>query len=111
MEETKNENSEITEVIEEIKNADEETLRETIEKWFEQTRTSGMKIGAFYIASAVNFAIRKNLGKPGKSSLNDYKRCIKDISRILDVQLKTEQNDSEENVDDGTAETNDNPNS
>lgn len=96
MEETKNENSEVAEVIEEIKGADETTLEETIKKWFEQTRTAGMRIGAFYIASAVHFAINQNLSKPGKSSMNDYKRAIKDINRILEVQLKTEQNDSEE---------------
>ena len=34
------------EVISELKNATEEDIKETIEKWFEKTRTDGMRIGA-----------------------------------------------------------------
>jgi hypothetical protein len=89
------ENKNVSEAISEIRNATEEDLRATIEKWFESTRTDGMKIGAQFIAAAVMGKIQKHLGKPGKTSLRDYERCIADIKKILIVQL-TQQNDSEE---------------
>jgi hypothetical protein len=91
MEETK-----MSEVVSEIQNADEESLRKVVEDWLERTRTDGMKIGAQWIAAAVMGKIQKHLGKPGKSSLRDYERCIADIKRIISVQL-TERNDSAEN--------------
>lgn len=97
----------IKEVIEEIQGADEETLRSTIEKWFESTRTAGMKIGAQYISAAIFGIIQKHTKKAGKVSLNDYKRMKAEIIKIIAVQLQnTEQNDLEENADDGTMENN-----
>jgi hypothetical protein len=103
MEETK-----MSEVVEEIKNADEESLRKVIDGWFERTRTDGMKIGAQFIAAAVMGKIHKHLDKPGKTSLRDYERCIADIKKILAVQLAqqndSEKSDKEEQANDGTAE-------
>ena len=100
----------IKEVIEEIRDADEETLRSTIEKWFESTRTAGMKIGAQFISAAIFGVIQKHLKKTAKPSLRDYQRAMDEIIKIIAVQL-TEQNDSKENEDDGTTESNDNANS
>lgn len=98
------EETNMTEVISEIKNATEDDLREVIEKWFEQTRTSGMKIGAQYISAAIFGVIKKHLKKSSAPSLRDYKRCVDEVVRIISVQL-TPQNDLEkENDDDGTAE-------
>ena len=99
----------MSEVVNEVKNATEDELREVIEKWFESTRTSGMKIGATYIAAAVYGAIEKNLKKGSQSSLRDYQRAVKRIIEIVSVQLKqeeTQQNDleTEETNDDGTTE-------
>jgi len=94
MEETK-----MTEVVSEIQNASEEELRKVIEKWFESTRTSGMKVGATFIAAAVYGAIEKNLKKGSQSSLRDYQRAIKRVVEIVSVQLKqqeTQQNDLKE---------------
>jgi hypothetical protein len=98
----------MSEVIDEVKNASEEELREVIEQWFEKTRTDGMKIGAQFIAAAVMGKIHKHLDKPGKTSLRDHERCIADIKKILAVQL-TQQNDLEKDeeevaANDGTAE-------
>jgi hypothetical protein len=98
----------IKEVVEEIKGADEETLRDTVEKWFESTRTAGMKLGAQYISAGIFGIIQKHLKKKAKPSLRDYQRCMDEIIRIISVQL-TIQNDSknevsEENNNDGTAE-------
>ena len=102
MEETK-----ITEAVSEIKGASEEEIKAVIEKWFESTRTSGMKIGATYLAAAVYGVIEKNLKKNSKPSLRDYQRAVKKIVEIVSVQL-TQQNDSEDevedNINDGTAE-------
>jgi hypothetical protein len=98
------EETNVQEVIEEIRNADEETLRDTIQKWFESTRTEGMKIGAKFISAGIFGAIQKHTKKPGKVSLRDYERMTADIIKIIAVQL-TEQNDSvEENENDGTTE-------
>ena len=101
------ENFNMSEVVDEIKGASENELKEVIEHWFEQTRTSGMKIGAYFISAAVYDAIEKNLKKGLQSSLRDYQRAIKRVIEIVSVQLKqseTVQNDSEEVTDDGTAE-------
>ena len=101
----------VKEVVEEIKEADEETLRSTVEKWFESTRTQGMKIGAQFISAAIFGVIKKHTKKSGKVSLNDYRRMTEEIIKIISVQL-TEQNDStEENENDRTTESNDNTNS
>lgn len=97
----------MSEVVDEVKNANEDELKKVIEEHFEAVRTQGMKIGAQFIAAAVMGKIQKHLDKPGKSSLRDYERCIADIKKILIVQL-TQQNDSEEaaeeETNDGTAE-------
>ena len=91
------EETNIKEVVEEIRGADEETLKSTIEKWFESTRNQGLKIGAQYISAAIFGVIKKHTQKAGKVSLNDYKRMTAEIVKIISVQL-TQQNDSEENV-------------
>lgn len=101
----------IKEVLEEIKGADEETLRSTIEKWFESTRNQGLKIGAQYMSAAIYGIIQKHIAKKEKASLRDYKRMTDEIIKIISVQI-TQQNDvTEETIDDGTAESNDNSNS
>jgi hypothetical protein len=103
-----NEEVKIQEAVEEIKNSDENTLKETIKKWFESTQTQGMKIGASYISAAIFGVIKKHTIKKEKASLRDYKRAMDEIIKIISVQL-TEQNDSdkevvEETANDGTAE-------
>ena len=102
------EETNIKEVVEEIRNADEEQLTKTIEKWFEQTRNQGLKIGATYMSAAIFGIIKKHLKKKTKPSLREYQRCIDEIVRIVSVQLQkpTQQNDSEveENENDGRTE-------
>lgn len=88
------ENINMSEVVDEIKGANEDKLKKVIEKHFEAVRTQGMKIGATYIAAAVMGKFKKHLDKPGKTSLRDCERCIADIKQMLAVQL-TQQNDSE----------------
>lgn len=112
------EETNIKEVVEEIKSSDEETLRSTVEKWFETTRNQGLKMGASYISAAIYGVIKKHIVKKEKVSLRDYKRMTDEIIKIISIQLtsETQQNDSEEiaikeNDNDGTTETNDNTNS
>ena len=106
-----NEEVKVSEVIDEIKNADEDTLRETIEKWYDQTRTDGLKIGAKLISAVVYGAIKKHiLTKQTKPSLRDYQRCVDEILKTISVQLvddsdEVETNEAMEEVtNDGTAE-------
>ena len=84
----------ITEVVKEIKASDEESLQKVIEDWFERTRTSGMRIGAQYISAGIFGIIQKHILKKEKVSLRDYKRMTDEIIKIISVQL-TQQNDSE----------------
>lgn len=86
------ENKIVNEAVAELKGADESTLKKTIEKWFEKTRTDGLKIGARFISAAVAGAIQKHLKKGKDASRRDYERCIDDIMKIIAVQL-TQQND------------------
>lgn len=101
------ENTNMSEVVSEVKNATEDELKEVIEQYFERVRTQGIKIGATYIAAAIMGKFKKHLYKSGKISLRDYERCIADIKKVLDVQL-TEQNDLTDTVEvianDGTTE-------
>lgn len=99
----------ISEAVKEIQSASEEELKKIIEEHFERVRNQGIKIGAIYIAAAVDEAINKNLKKGYQSSLRDYQRAIKSVLDIVSVQLKQEETlqndlDAEEIVDDGTAE-------
>ena len=88
------EETNVSQAVAEIKNANEEELRKVIEHWFEATHNDGLKIGAQLISAAVYAAIQKNLNKEGKTTMNDYKRAIKEITKIIQVQL-TKQSDSE----------------
>jgi O-acetyl-ADP-ribose deacetylase (regulator of RNase III) len=86
----------VAEVVEEIRNAGEDELKETIEKWLSNMRTAGMKIGAQYISAGVYGIIKKHLGKKAKSSLRDYQRMTDEIIQMISVQLvanETVQND------------------
>lgn len=99
----------MSDVAKEIKDASEEDLRKIIEQHFDAVRTQGMKIGARLIATAIMDTIEKNLKNGMNSSHRDFERAIKRIIEILSVPLKqqeTIQNDlnTEENIDDGTAE-------
>lgn len=99
---TEEEKVNISEAISEVKNASEDDLCKVIEKWFESTRTQGMKLGASYISAAVYSTIQKHLKKGTQSSLRDYKRAVDDIIKIVSVQLaqqNTQQNYLKDNED------------
>lgn len=86
----------ITSAVEEIKGANEEQLRKTIEDWYNQIHTQSMRVGAKYIAAGALGIINKHTKKAGKVSLRDYERCIAELLKMISVQLKeTQQNDLE----------------
>ena len=84
-------NINMTEVVTEVKNANEDELKAVIEKWFEATRTQGLMMGAKYISAAIMGAMQKHLHKDGKITLRDYKRMADDISKIIAVPLKKQE--------------------
>ena len=98
------ENTNITEAISEIKNATEDELREVITKWFDETRTGGMKLGVQYASAAIFGVIKKHLKKTSAPSLRDYKRCVDEIVSIISVQFATQKDVVKENDDDDAAE-------
>lgn len=85
------ENTNMSEVIAEVKGASEEELKKIIEDHFEAVRAQGMKIGAGYISAAVMGAINKNLKDGMNSSRRDFERAIRRIVEIVSVQLKQEE--------------------
>lgn len=95
-------NKVIEEAVTELQGADESKLKEVIEKWFESTRNDGMRIGAHFISAAVAGVMEKHLKKGKDVSKRDLERCMRDIYKIVSVQL-TQQNDSEDE-NDGTTE-------
>lgn len=95
----------INEAVAELKDSDETKLKEVIEKWFEKTRTDGLKVGAQFISAAVAGVIQRHLKKGKEPSRRDFERCIDDINKIIVVQL-TQQNDSEDEDDGATEESN-----
>lgn len=100
----------ISEAVKEIQSANEEEIKKIVTDWFEKTRTDGLRLGAYMISAAIYAAMKKHLGKAGKTSMRDYQRMTDDILKLIEVQLKTQQNDSvsdgiaEENTDDGSTE-------
>jgi hypothetical protein len=90
-------------MIEEIKSAKDQELQETVTKWFENIHNRGIKIGAQYMAAAIAGVMEKHLKKGKDASKRDLERCIKDVYKIVSVQLNTQQNDLEDD-NDGTAE-------
>jgi hypothetical protein len=89
----------VSEAMNEIQNATEDELRAVIEKWYEQTRTDGLKIGAKMISAAIYGIIQKHT-KKASPSLRDYKRMTDEIIKLISVQL-TKQEDV---TNDGTEE-------
>ena len=91
------EETNMKDIVQEIKEASEEDLKKVIEQWFESTRMAGMKIGAQYISAGIFGVIQKHIKKKVKPSLRDYQRCMDEIIKIISVQL-TQQNDSKKVV-------------
>ena len=86
----------VAKAAEEIKNTSEDKLKETIEAWYEQIHTQGLRTGANYIAAAVFGIIQKHVGVKKDPSLRDYKRMTENIIKIVSVQLKRQNDETTE---------------
>jgi transcription initiation factor TFIIIB Brf1 subunit/transcription initiation factor TFIIB len=82
----------IVQAAEEIKNADEEKLKETIKKWYDKTHTQGLRMGASYISAVVYGAYQKHIATKQSASLRDYKRFTDEVIGIVSKQLVREGN-------------------
>ena len=89
-----NEENKIAEMNPEIEeptmNNDE--LKTAIEETMEQIRTQSMLLGAQAMCSVVQQKIAVAMSKPGKRSLNDYKRLVKEIMEFCEVGLSRKVN-------------------
>ena len=72
----------------------DEKIKEVIHDWYDKTYTSGLKMGAKYMAIGAATIMKKHLGENSKPTLRDYKRCVEELSSFLEVQLKTQQNEN-----------------
>lgn len=94
----------ISKASEEIKNASEDKLKETIESWYTQIHTQGLKTGANYISAAIFGVFQKHVGTKQNASLRDYKRMTDDIIKIVSVQLKKQNDEANNEVTEEEAE-------
>ena len=89
-----NEENKIIEMNPEIEeptmNNDE--LKTAIEETMEQIRTQSMLLGAQAMCSVVQQKITVAMNKPGKRSLNDYKRLVKEIIDFCETGLSRKVN-------------------
>ena len=89
-----NEENKIIEMNPEIEeptmNNDE--LKTAIEETMEQIRTQSMLLGAQAMCSVVQQKIAVAMSKPGKRSLNDYKRLVKEIIDFCETGLSRKVN-------------------
>jgi hypothetical protein len=88
-------------ILDDIKNKNEDELHKVIEKWYNKIHTQSMRLGAKYISAGIFGAIQKHLNKQSPS-LRDYERCIKDIRKIIAVQLTVQNDDAKETTEDTT---------
>jgi hypothetical protein len=86
----------VAKAAEEIKNADEDKLTETIEAWYEKIHTIGLKTGASYISSVIYGAYQKHVGTKQNPSLRDYKRMTEFIVEVVSRQLQRQNDETQE---------------
>ena len=71
---------------------DKDELTKAVEATMEQIRTQSMLLGAQAMCSVVLQKITVAMNKPGKRSLNDYKRLVKEITDFCETGLSRKVN-------------------
>ena len=71
---------------------EKDELTKAIEGQLEQIRTQSMLLGAQAMCSVVQQKIAVAMNKPGKRSLNDYKRLVKEIDEFCATGLSRKVN-------------------
>ena len=80
----------------------EEKIKEAVEETLSKVRSQSMLLGAQAICSVILEKIVKAESAPGKRTMNDYKRLIKDVKNFCTTGLSRKVNA------DGTTESIDN---
>ena len=91
-------------------NDEQDPLKEAIEKKFKEFQTQSMLIGAQSMCHVILQKIAEFENQPGKRTLNDHRRLIKDVKKFCEVGLSRKVNldgttspqDAEEVIDDNT---------
>ena len=71
---------------------DEDKLKEVFNAQFKKLQRQSMLLGAQTILEVVRNKIRMLEVKPGKRTMNDYKRFIKDLKNFCDTGLSRKVN-------------------
>ena len=71
---------------------DEDKLKEAFNAQFKKLQRQSMLLGAQTILEVVRNKIRMLEVKPGKRTMNDYKRFIKDLKNFCDTGLSRKVN-------------------
>ena len=79
-------------VEEEIVTTEDDPLKEAIEGQMRKLQRQSMLVGAQTILSIIKGKIDKALNQPGKRTMNDYKRLIKDIMQFCEIGLSRKVN-------------------
>lgn len=83
----------VNEVVEEsTDNMSDDDLKQAIGDKLEEIRTQNLLLGAQVICSVILQKITTVLSKPGKTSLRDYERLVKDISEFCKTGLSRKVN-------------------
>ena len=89
-----NDNNKIVEMNPEVEipTMDKDELTKAVETTMEQIRTQSMLLGAQAMCSVVLQKITVAMKKPGKRSMNDYKRLVKEITDFCETGLSSKVN-------------------
>lgn len=99
----KNSNEELSE---NTSSAEDDALKAAIEEQFSKIRRQSMLLGGQVMLYTVLDKIVTAMNKPGKRSLNDYRRLVKDIESFCRIGLsrKVNENGETEAVEESTTE-------
>lgn len=89
-------NEQATSVEEEVTTTEEDNtedkLREVFNAQFKKIQTQSMLLGAQTICKVVLEKIYTAESRPGKRTMNDYKRLVKDIRKFCEVGISRKVN-------------------
>ena len=80
------------EVVAAEQETSEDPLKEAIEEHLRKVQRQAMLTGAQVILQTVRDKINVFLSQPGKRTMNDYKRLIKDIMQFCEIGLSRKVN-------------------
>lgn len=85
-------NEQTVPVEEEVETSDGDPLKEAIEDQMRKLQRQSMLVGCQVICKTVLDKINVALNQPGKRTMNDYKRLIKDLTNFCTTGLSRKVN-------------------